>query len=123
MSDRKSYVVDFNSIDQERLAASLTDPVKFKPEQNEDDWVYAIRRLPSNLRLALLSELKAGNVVTSIQYGNWPNKGSVMVCLQQRFIHDFSKDSNVCYRFINDPHYWYSDINETVDGIEHLIVV
>ena len=118
-----SYVIDSNSIEHDRLLQALKDVDKSAATKKEEKWFNLIRKLPSNLRSALLLELESGNRVTSIQYCNWPQKGSILISLAFPFKNDFSgKRFGVDYRLMNDPHYWQTDIHQIVDGVEHLIV-
>lgn len=86
-------------------------------------WLNSIKKLPNNIKIALLKELQLGNYVTQIQDLDWPQKGSVIILLQYPF-----KDKNpseiegISFRKMNDPHYWMEDIHTIVDGIEYLII-
>jgi hypothetical protein len=118
------YVVDIRSIDPKRLHLALSDIDVFLPSKIEKKWYLPLRKLPKRLQSALLSELELGNQVTSIQFGNWPQAGSVLVCLAAPFKNDYSTEKfGVCYRVVNDPHYWMAEISVSEDGVEYLIVV
>lgn len=120
---KDSYLIDSHSIDHSRLLQALNDPDKFNATKLEEKWFTIIKKFPKNLRTALLLELNAGNSVTSIQFGNWPQRGSIVICLNSEFKHNFSdKSFGVEYRILNDPHYWNADIHTIVDGVEHLII-
>lgn len=115
--------VDAGSIDRERLISSLQPNTIFVPAKKEKKWYQLVEQIPCNLRAALLEELSLDNSIVSIQYGNWPHQGSVVVSLGQPFKNDFLKNNlGVTYRFMNDPHYWVADVHQIVDGIEHLII-
>lgn len=118
-----SYVVDFHSNDQGRLILSLTEMEQFVAKKTDEKWFQLIRKLPSGLRAALLSELELGNQIVSIQKSNWPQNGSIMVCLGARFKNDYTKNKfGVNYRLVNDPHYWYDEISQVVDSVTYLVV-
>jgi hypothetical protein len=118
-----SYTVGLHEINHDRLALALSDMNKFTPTNNEIKWYELLRKLPENLLSALHLEVNSGNSVTSIQFGNWPQSGSIVVSLSQPFKNDFKKKScGVTYRILNDPHYWQADIHQIVDGVEHLII-
>jgi hypothetical protein len=115
--------VDAGSIDRERFISSLRPNIIFESTKKEKKWYQLVEKIPANLRACLLEELSLGNAIVSIQYGNWPQQGSVVVSLGQPFKNDFSKNNlGVTYRFMNDPHYWVADVHQIVDGIEHLII-
>lgn len=118
-----SYVVDEAFIDHDRLRLSISQPDQFKPTKREKKWHSLILKLPQTLLSALLAELKLKNRVRSIQYADWPQKGSVVINLAEPFKNDFLvNDFGVKYRRLNDPHYWIADVHEIVDGVEHLII-
>lgn len=118
----KSYTVDLHSIFHARIVEALTKP-DFKPDKEEKKWYVLIRRLPTNLQEALLSELRLGNCVSSIQYSNQPQSESIFVCLSYLFKSDFSSGSfGFKYRELNDPHYWNKEIGQAIDGVDYLII-
>jgi hypothetical protein len=120
--DTQSYTIDQKSFSPERLQKALAKS-DFTAKKKEEKWYALVRMLPHGLRSALLAELNSGNFVTSLQYANWPQKGSIFVCLGMPFKVDYSKNNfGVKKRELNDPLYWIQDISETVDGIEYLVV-
>lgn len=115
--------VGADGIDHGRLIQALTDLDHFMPAKADEKWLSIVRLVPANLRAALLLELRSGNRVDDISYSNWPQDGSVVIRLSQRFKNDWADNKyGVEYCFMNDPHYWKADINETVGGVQHLII-
>ena len=120
--DNSSYIIDQHSFSPERLRAALSND-DFKVRKKEEKWYALIKKLPAGLKSALLAELNVGNYVTSLQYANWPQRGSIFVSLGMPFKIDFStNDFGVKKRVLNDPHYWSEDIYQAVNGIEYLVI-
>jgi hypothetical protein len=120
--DTPSFTADHQSFSPERLTEALSND-DFMVRKKEERWYALIRKLPKGLQSALLAEINLGNYVTSLQYANWPQKGSILVSLGMPFKIDFStNDFGVKKRVLNDPHYWSEDIYQAVNGIEHLII-
>lgn len=107
-----------------RLLEALCTPGVFMPAKSEQTWWEIMKILPQNLKSALIHELQLGNQVISIQYGDWPQKGSIVIALAFAFKADYAKRNSfgVTYRSLNDPHYWIEDIHQITNGVEHLII-
>jgi hypothetical protein len=121
MAVRKS--IDVNSIDRQRLLLALRDVGAFQPVKKEKLWFSPISELPANLRSALLLELESGNQIVSIDKGNWPQEGSIFICLRECFKNDFNNwRDGVSYHALNDIRYWMAELRETVDGIDYFII-
>lgn len=102
---------------------ALNDWDQFVPEKADEKWFSVLGTLPGNLRAALLLELELGNEVRSIECANWPQTGSIFICLKSSFKNKWADNPlGVEYRLINDPHYWYDEISQTAGGVQHLIV-
>lgn len=116
---------DMRDLPFQRLIDALTQAKAFVPLSSaEKNWHEILILLPAGLQKALLDELTRGNRVASIQYGDWPQKGSVIVCLAEKFKVAYTRENpyGVTFRQMNDPHYWTADIHETINGVEHLII-
>lgn len=116
---------DMRDLSHGRLIDALKKVDTFVPlSSNEKNWHLILRLLPMGLRQALLNELTLGNRIISIQYGDWPQKGSVVISLAADFKGTYSEGNpyGVTYRRLNDPHYWIADIHENVQGVEYLII-
>jgi hypothetical protein len=117
------YSIESASLNRDRLIEALQSEHGFVPVKKERDWYALIEKLPIQLRNALLREILAGNSVQSIQYADWPQIGSVVVCLDSIFKNNFkNSQEKVAYRLVNDSHYWREEISLSVNGIEHLII-
>lgn len=120
---KNSHTIDGRLIDKRRILEALRDTEKFIPNKNEEGWTSLLKKLPPQLKEELFKELLIGNSISSFQSGNWPQEGSVVICLTSHIINDFSKRSvAVKYRLLNDPHYWYDEISQTGNGVEYLII-
>lgn len=120
-----SQNIDRRYISHERLIEALIDGIRFIPATvHEDAWHRIISRLPDDLQEALLYELQHGNSVNAIQVDDWPQVGSIVVCMAEDFKGDYSEGNrfNVTYRLLDDPHYWHADIHQVINGVEHLII-
>ncbi len=86
-------------------------------------WLQLARRLPSALRAALVAELRAGNVLTGIGSSGWPNDGSIVVNMRERFsAARRAPSAGVVWRELNDPHYAREELSQKVDSVEFLII-
>jgi hypothetical protein len=120
---KNPHAIDGRLIDKQRILEALRDTEKFSPSKNEKEWISLLEKLPPQLKEALFKELIMGNSISSIQSGDWPQEGSVVICLTSHILNDFSKNSDaVKYRLFNDPHYWYDELSQTENGVEHLII-
>jgi hypothetical protein len=92
------------------------------PEEKQN-WVSLASRLPQELRRALIFELNLGNKITGIGSSNWPNHGSIVVNVSERFnagSHSILPEVN--WRTLNDPHYCREELSQKFQGVEHLII-
>lgn len=80
-------------------------------------------RLPDGLRAALIAELRAGNQLTGIGSAGWPNEGSIVVTLGERFsAARQAPPEGVAWRELNDPHYCREELSQKVAAVEFLII-
>lgn len=108
---------------QKRVVAAISDPRSFLPVDDERVWFGLLCRMPEELRLVLMMELKVGNKVTSIGCSDWPHAGSVVANVSNRFTVGRKKGrAGVVWRLEDDPHYWREDVSQTVNGVKHLII-
>jgi hypothetical protein len=88
-----------------------------------ESWLALISALPETLCRVLINELKLNNHICSLSSENWPNNGSIVVRLANRFAsenHEIS--SNLIWREVNDSHYCIEEISERENNIEHLLI-
>lgn len=119
---RCSYIVDGKDIEGSRFVEALIYAKEFKSNKNEKEWQCLADRLPAEPKAILLSELLCGNTIGSIQNANWPQAGSVLVYLDLTLKNGYFDLTSVKYRFLNDPRYWYEEVTQVKDGVEHLII-
>lgn len=90
---------------------------------DERGWLDLACRLPAGLRSALIKELAAGNWIVSISDTGWPNPGSVVVTMHERFhVTRRAPPQGVSWRSVNDPHYWREEPSENSGSIEFLLI-
>jgi hypothetical protein len=86
-------------------------------------WLTLARRLPSPLRTALLAELRAGNQLAGIASQGWPNNGSIVVNMRERFAAARqAPPRDVNWRELNDSHYAREELSQKVGSVEFLII-
>lgn len=89
----------------------------------EEGWLDLARALPQALRAALVLELRAGNQLRAIGSTHWPQQGSIVVNVQDRF--RAAQDllpSELRWRRLDDPHYCREELSQLLDTVEHLII-
>jgi hypothetical protein len=110
-------------IEYPRLIAALEEPSTFAPNPAEAEAFAVAKSVPAELRTALLVELKHGNLLDTVDCADWPNLGSVFICLRNKF-HPSTRDLSPEVKWVSayDPHYWREALSQLQDGVEHLIV-
>ena len=87
-----------------------------------EPWTKEVDKLPDDLKLILISELRHGNLITSISSTNWPQEGSIVVKLKDRFRKESKNIATTKWRLLNDPHYCNEEISQTLENIEFLLI-
>lgn len=111
------------SIRHKKIAEVLSNLEVKAPSEDKSNWISLARCLPLELRNALILELNAGNKMTGIGSSDWPNPGSIVVNISERFNsanHNFSPE--VQWKNLNDPHYAREELSQKNQGVEHLII-
>lgn len=88
------------------------------------EWAEIAKKLPNELIEILIAEINSGNQILEISTGSWPNTGSVVVRLRNRFSkvsRNYSPKS--LWRKLDDPHYCLEEIAQVDNSVEHLIIV
>ena len=86
-------------------------------------WLTLARRLPPALRTALIAELHAGNQLAGIASQGWPNDGSIVVNMRERFsAARQALPPGVAWRAPNDPHYAREELSQKIGSVEFLII-
>ena len=86
-------------------------------------WLKLARRLPAPLRTALIAELHAGNQLAGIASQGWPNDGSIVVNMRERFSAARREPPpGVLWRAPEDPHYAREELSQKVGSVEFLII-
>lgn len=120
---KKSATIDFKKIDHVRFIEAIRDAKSSMPTAKESEWFFLIERIPQVFLKVLLYELELGNNIVSIQNGDWPQEGSIVISLSSIFKNkNWENFDGVKYRDMNDPHYWRADISIKIDNVEHLII-
>jgi hypothetical protein len=106
--------------EQLAIAALLEGP---DSDGGAPPWLTLARRLPSPLRAALVAELHSGNQLAGIASQGWPNDGSVVVNMRERFSaarQELPREVN--WRELNDPRYAREELSQKVNAVEFLII-
>lgn len=75
-----------NSIDvQKRIIEFIKNSDCFFPKSSEIGWLILLKRLPEKLKIYLLDEITLGNSLITLNYSDWPEKGSVVALLRNKF--------------------------------------
>ena len=106
--------------EQAAIAAALAEPDR---DGAAPAWLTLTRRLPGSLLAALIAELRSGNQLVGITSQGWPNDGSIVVTMRDRFSAARQVPSaGVTWRELNDPHYAREELSQKVDAVEFLII-
>ncbi|OFJ48204.1 hypothetical protein BA896_003610 [Janthinobacterium lividum] len=80
-----------------------------------------MKKLPNKLKTLLLDEISFGNALIALHSSDWPEKGSVVALLSNKFkTKEFDKDLH--FRALNDSHYCKEEISYIEDKVTHLII-
>jgi hypothetical protein len=110
-------------IAQEQAAMAAAIDAQDLPAAPVPAWLALTRRLPADLRSALVAELRAGNRMAGIGSAGWPSEGSIVVTLHARFtVARQALPSGVCWRAPEDPHYTREELRQQVGAVEFLIL-
>jgi hypothetical protein len=86
-------------------------------------WLQLARRLPAAARAALAAELRAGNVLTGIGSAGWPNAGSIVVNMRDRFTAARqAPPPGLVWREPGDAHYAREELCQQVGPVSFLII-
>ena len=86
-------------------------------------WLRLIDQLPAALRRALVAELRAGNRITAVGSSGWPEPGSVVVNLDQRFtVARGLASDGVLWRRLDDPHFAREEVTQADASPAHLLI-
>jgi hypothetical protein len=119
----RSYAFDENDLNYLELIDFLRSECSVTTTNHSTKWTAALARVPSELKSVLLQELLSKNTVTAIQDANWPQEGSIVICLGFRLKNKNPENSTaVQHRILNDPKYWYEEVAQIFNGIEHIII-
>lgn len=109
--------------EQRKIIAIIEEPNTKLFESNSYEWLRLIQNMPNTLKKILLSELQHKNKIVSISRNDWPNPGSIVINVSDRF----QETNRTAYpythwRLLNDPHYYREEISESCNGIEYLLI-
>jgi hypothetical protein len=86
-------------------------------------WLQLARRLPAALRAALAAELRAGNVLTGIGSAGWPDDGSIVVNMRDRFsAARRAPPCGVVWREPGDAHYAREELSQRAGAVAFLMI-
>lgn len=106
---------------EEQLA--IADAIAGDAEAGDEGWLQLARRLPPALRKALVAELRAGNRLAGIGAAGWPDEGSIVVNLRDRFVTArHVLPPGVRWRQLDDPRYAREEMSLTVGPTAYLII-
>lgn len=106
---------------QQRIIELIKNSDCFFPKTNEIGWMILLKKLLEKLKIHLLDEIAFENSLITLNYSDWPEKGSVVALLSNKFrTTEFDKDLH--FRELNDPHYYKEEISYIEDNVTHLII-
>ena len=106
---------------QQRIIEYIKNSDTFFPKSSEIQWLNLLKKLPRKLKICLLNEISFENALITICSSNWPDEGSVVALLSNKFrAKKFDKDLH--FRALNDPHYGNEEISYVEDNVTHLII-
>ena len=116
----KTWTAEKINFEKIEILNKIKDLKNFK--NIDEDWLFEINKLPSIIFSILIDELTKGNSIAHINFSNWPTKGSVLICLTEKF-HEINKNKKgTKWMKLNDPHYWDEEISQINKGIEYLLI-
>ncbi|WP_425252408.1 hypothetical protein ACPJXG_22635 [Janthinobacterium sp. NFX145] len=117
-----SYIDIDKSVEvQQRIVASIKNSDIFFPKTSEIRWLNLLKKLPRKLKTCLLDEISFGNSLIALHSSGWPDEGSVVALLSNRFsTKKFDKDLH--FRALNDAHYCKEEISYVEDNVTHLMI-
>jgi len=108
---------------EQAAIAALLEGAEVEAGASVAGWLRLARRLPNSLQAALVVELGAGNQLAGIGSTGWPNDGSIVVNMRERFsAARQAPPPGVVWRELNDPHYAREELSQKVDLVESLII-
>lgn len=118
----ESYINLDKSIEvQQQIIASIKNSDTFFPKASEIRWLILLKKLPKKIKNCLLNEISLGNSLIALHSSDWPDEGSVVALLSNRFnTKEFDKDLH--FRALNDAHYCKEEISYVEDNVTHLII-
>ena len=118
----ESYINLDKSIElQQRIIEFIKNSDTFFPKASEIRWLILLKKLPKKIKNCLLNEISLGNSLIALHSSDWPDEGSVVALLSNRFsTKEFDKDLH--FRELNDPHYCKEEISYIEDNVTHLMI-
>ena len=108
---------------EQAAIADLIEGVNVDVPAPAPRWLQLAGRLPGPLKAALLAELRAGNQLTGIGSAGWPDAGSVVVNMRDRFsAARRAPPDGVTWRPLQDPHYGREELRQQVGTAEFLVI-
>ena len=119
---RESYISLDKSIEvQQRIIEFIKNSDTFFPKASEIHWLNLLKKLPKKIKNCLLNEISLGNSLIALHSSDWPDEGSVVALLSNKFrTKEFEKDLH--FRAFNDPHYCKEEISYVEDNVTHLMI-
>ena len=119
---RESYISLDKSIEvQQRIIEFIKNSDTFFPKASEIRWLILLKKLPKKIKNCLLNEISLGNSLIALHSSDWPDEGSVVALLSNKFrTKEFEKDLH--FRAFNDPHYCKEEISYVEDNVTHLMI-
>jgi len=118
----ESYISLDKSIEvQQRIIEFIKNSDTFFPKASEIRWLILLKKLPKKIKNCLLNEISLGNSLIALHSSDWPDEGSVVALLSNRFsTKEFDKDLH--FRALNDAHYCKEEISYVEDNVTHLMI-
>lgn len=63
---------------QQRIIEFIKNSDCFFPKASEIGWLNLLKKVPEKLKRCLLDEIVSGNSLITLNYSDWPEKGSVV---------------------------------------------
>lgn len=115
-----TYPTSWNK--KEILEENKKNIEKIKNNEKKCEWAELINRMPKNITSILINEMETGNIIKNISKSNWPNDGSIVIVLRDKFHERNRKIKGTQWRELNDPHYCKEEIAEVSNRIEYLLI-
>ncbi len=108
----------------QQMAGLIADAVDARLDAaGAPGWLQLILKMPDRLRGVLVAELRAGNFLSGVGSIDWPDHGSIVVNMRDRFtVARRAPPEGVMWRASDAPHFAREEVMQRQGAIAHLLI-